>query len=100
MPKAKHFIINPNRAKLFSQHIHAGGGGSYRTPFLISGHSGHKRTNQKIKRSCFARKQTLNSFLTEPPKTVVHINTSGRCIFYSINFKFYEKARPFIFHKI
>ena len=29
----------------------------------------------------------------KPPKTVIHINASGRCIFYSINLKFYEKAR-------
>ena len=29
----------------------------------------------------------------KPPKTVIHINASGRCIFYSINLKFYDKAR-------
>ena len=34
------------------------------------------------------------------PKTVIHINVSGRCIFYSINLKFYEKAIFFICDKI
>ena len=36
----------------------------------------------------------------QPPKTVIHINASGRCIFYSINLKFYDKARFIICDKI
>ena len=36
----------------------------------------------------------------KPPKTVIPINASGRCIFYSINLKFYEKARFIICDKI
>ena len=36
----------------------------------------------------------------KPPKIVIHINTSGRCIFYSINLKFCKKARLFICDKI
>ena len=36
----------------------------------------------------------------KPPKTVIHINASGRCIFYSINLKFYEKARFLICYNI
>ena len=36
----------------------------------------------------------LYRYLTvKPPKTVIHTITSGRCIFYSINLKFYGKAR-------
>ena len=34
MPKAKHFIINPNSAKLFSQLIHAGERGPIGPPPL------------------------------------------------------------------
>ena len=33
-------------------------------------------------------------------KTVIHINASGRLVFYSINLKFYEKARFSICDKI
>ena len=36
----------------------------------------------------------------KPPKTVIHINASRRCIFYSINLKFYEMARFCICDKI
>ena len=35
--------------------------------------------------------------MLKPPKTVIHINASERCIFYSINLKFYQKARFLIF---
>ena len=36
----------------------------------------------------------------KPPKTVIHTNASGRCIFHSINLKFYEKAKNSIRNKI
>jgi hypothetical protein len=48
--------------------------------------------------------QSFNGFYhyltVKSPKTVIHINASGRRIFYSINLKFYEKARFFICDKI
>jgi len=54
-----------------------------------------KKTNFEKKFSGCYRYLTV-----KPPKTVIHINASGRCIFYSINLKFYEKARFFICDKI
>ena len=40
--------LNPNCAEILSHLVHAkGGGGSYMTPRLISGHSGHRGTNYK-----------------------------------------------------
>ena len=62
----------------------------------------------KSKWSSLARKQALKSFLNgfyryltvKSPKTVIHIKASGRCIFYSVNLKFYEKARFLICDKI
>ena len=36
----------------------------------------------------------------KPPKTVIHTKASGRCIFHSINLKFYEKAKNYIRNKI
>ena len=35
--------------------------------------------------------------MVKPPKTVIHINASGRCIFYLIILKFYKKARFLIY---
>ena len=31
--------------------------------------------------------------MVKPLKTVIHTNTSGRCIFHSNNIKFYEKDK-------
>jgi hypothetical protein len=38
--------------------------------------------------------------MAKPPKTVIHTNNSGRCIFHSINLKFYGKAKNSICNKV
>jgi hypothetical protein len=84
-----------------------GGGGSYMTPLLspvIAVIKGQTK-NQMI---MFCKKTNFEQFFNgcyryltvKPPKTVIHINASGRCIFYSINLKFYEKARFLIWDEI
>ena len=100
------YYVNPIRAEIFSHLIHAGGG-SYMTPPLspviavIKGQT-KKQMIKFCKKTHF--EQFFNGFYryitVKPPKTVIHINTSGRCIFYSINLKFYEKARFLICDKI
>ena len=100
-------FLNPNRAEIFSHLIHAGGGGSYLTSLLspviavIKGQT-KKQMIKFCKKTNF--EQFFNSFYSyltvKPPKTVIYINASGRCIFYSINLKFYEKARFCICDKI
>ena len=99
-------IFNPICAEIFSHPIGAGGG-SYMTPPLspvIAVIKGQTK-KQMIK---FCKKTNFEQFFNgfyryltvKPPKTVIHINASGRCIFYSINLKFYEKARFCICDKI
>ena len=49
----------------------------------------------KSKWSIYERIQTVFNVILN----VIHTNASGRCIFYSINLKFYEKAKNSIFNK-
>ena len=96
-------IVPKYSATLFMQ----GGGVTYDPPPLspvlavIKGQT-KKQMIKFCKKTNF--KQFFNGcyrYLTvKPLKTVIHINASGRCIFYSINLKFYEKARFCICHKI
>ena len=67
------------------------GGGIYDPPPLspvIAGLKGQTK-KQMIK---FCKKNKLwtvfNGLMVKPLKTVIHINASGRCIFYSNNLKF------------
>ena len=93
-------IVPKYSASLFMQ-----GGGSYMTPPLspvIAVIKGQTK-KQMIK---FCKKTNFEQFFNgcyryltvKPPKTVIHTNASGRCIFHSINLKLYEKAKTSIFH--
>ena len=103
----REITFNPNCAEIFSHLIHAGGGVIYDPPLssviaVIKG-----QTKKQMIKFC-KKKLTLNSFFNgcyryltvKPPKIVIHTNASGRCIFYSSNLKFYEKASICICDKI
>ena len=91
------FLFNPICAEIFSHPI----GALSPVIAVIKGQT-------KMQMIKFCKKtnfeQFFNSFYryltVKPPKTVIHINASGRCIFYSNNLKFYDKARFIILDKI
>ena len=96
-------LFNPNRAKIFSNIFHAGGG-TYMTPTfspaigVIEGQT----TTQIMKLWKKTKFEQFSTFFLPlfNGKTVNHTNASGRCIFHSINLKFYEKAKHSICNKI
>ena len=99
--------LNPICAEIFSHPIGAGGGVTYDPPPLSTAIAVIKgQTKKQMIKFCKKTnfEQFFNSFYryltVKPPKTVIHINFSGRCIFYSINLKFYDKVRFVICNKI
>ena len=99
-------FFNPICAEIFSHPIGAGGGHVWPPPLSPVIAVIKRQTKKQMIKFCKKTnfEQFFNSFYryltVKPPKIVIHINASGRCIFYSINLKFYEKARFFICDKI